>query len=91
MKINFKVRFKNPMFWIGVVVAVFSTILAQLGLSVQELTTWGALFGALVTALKNPFVIIAVVASVYNAVIDPTTYGVCDSKQALTYEEPKKE
>ncbi len=91
MKINLKVRFKNPMFWVGVIVAVFSTILAYFGVSAQDITTWEKLFEVLVEAVKNPFVIISIVASVYNAIIDPTTHGVCDSKQALTYEEPKKE
>lgn len=91
MNINFKVRFKNPTFWVGIIVAVFATVFAQLGMSFEQITTW-AMFGqVLLDAISNPVVIVAVISAVYNAIIDPTTAGLSDSKNALTYKTPKKE
>ena len=91
MNINFKVRFKNPTFWVGIIVAVFATVFAQLGMSFEQITTW-AMFGqVLLDAISNPVVVVAVISAVYNAIIDPTTAGLSDSKNALTYKTPKKE
>lgn len=91
MNINWKVRFKNPTFWAQVIVAIFLPILTQLGLSWDEVTTWGALWGLVVQAVSNPVIVVAVVVSVWNAINDPTTSGLSDSANALTYTEPKKE
>lgn len=91
MNINWKVRFKNPMFWVGIVVVLIATILAQLGMSWEEVTTWAKLGEILLTAVSNPVVVVAVIGAVFNAINDPTTYGLSDSKNALTYKTPKKE
>ncbi|MBQ8057657.1 MAG: phage holin [Ruminococcus sp.] len=90
MKINWKVRFKNPMFWVGIVVAVVATVSAQLGLTVESIASWSQLWQALYNAVSNPVVVVAVISAVYNAIIDPTTKGVCDSKDALEYDKPKE-
>lgn len=91
MNINWKVRFKNPMFWVGIIVAVFATVLAQLGMSWEQVTSWAVFGQLLLDAVSNPVVVVAVISAVYNAIIDPTTAGLSDSKNALTYETPKKE
>lgn len=91
MKINLKVRLKNPMFWIGILSTIVLTIFAELGIQTEDITTWKAFFDALLNAVQNPVVIVAVITSVYNAVIDPTTKGFCDSKDALSYDKPKGE
>ncbi len=91
MKINLKVRAKNPMFWIGILSTIVLTILAQLGLQIEDITTWKALANALLESVKNPVIIIATITSVYNAIVDPTTTGFGDSKQAMTYDKPKGE
>ena len=90
MKINWQVRFKNPVFWVQIAVAVVLPILTYLGLSWEDMTTWAALGGVLFEAIKNPVIVVAVIVSVWNAVNDPTTAGLGDSSQALTYKEPKK-
>lgn len=90
MKINWKVRFKNPVFWVQVAVAVILPMLANLGLAWEDMTTWAALGGVLLESIKNPVIVVAVIVSVWNAVNDPTTAGLGDSSQALTYEEPRK-
>ena len=91
MNINWKVRMKNPVFWVQVVVAIVLPILAYFGLSWDDMTTWGAIGKVLIDAVKNPVVIVAVIVSVWNAINDPTTKGLSDSAQALTYDKPKAE
>lgn len=91
MKINWKVRFSNPVFVAQLVLAVFIPILAYMGLTAQDLTTWGKLFGLLFEAVSNPYVLVLVVVSVYNSITDPTVAGLSDSEQALKYDRPRKE
>lgn len=87
---NWKVRFKNPLFIAQMILAVLTPILAYAGLTVKDLTTWKALGDLLIGALSNPYVLGLVVVSLFNAVTDPTTSGVKDSEQALTYTKPKE-
>ena len=91
MNINWKVRFKNPLFWVGIIVAVVATVLTQLGMSWEQVTSWATLGQALLEAVSNPVVVVAVITATYNAIVDPTTSGLSDSKNALTYKTPKKE
>jgi phi LC3 family holin len=86
--INWKIRFKNPMFYAQLIIAVLTPILAYMGITAQDLTSWGALGGVLFEAIKNPYVLMLVVVSVYNAIIDPTSTGITDSANALTYSTP---
>ena len=84
MKINWKVRIKNKLFWIAIIPAVFlliQQILALFGIAFD--TT--ALVEALLTIVGTVFSIL----SILGIVVDPTTNGVSDSEQALGYEEPK--
>ena len=80
MKINWKVRFRNPYFWIQIGIAILMPILAYLGLSVEDLTTWGKVGQVLLEAVLNPYVLGLVVVSVFNAIQDPTTKGLSDSE-----------
>ena len=47
-----------------------------------------ALGNVLLQAVSNPYVLMLVIVSVYNAIVDPTTTGITDSSNALTYTEP---
>lgn len=89
MKINWKVRFANPEFWKQLALAVFVPLLAYYGMNWADMTTWVSIWNLFVQAVQNPVVVLSVVVSVYNAIIDPTTKGIGDSAQALTYTEPK--
>ena len=89
MKINWKVRVKNPIFWVNIVIAIVAPILAYFGLEWKDMTTWGKLGELFLQALQNPVVIVAMVVSVWNAVNDPTTKGLADSEKAMTYKEPR--
>ena len=88
MKINWKVRVKNPVFWVEIAVAVIVPILAYFGYAWDDMTTWAGFGGVLWNAIKNPVVIVSVIVSICNAINDPTTKGIGDSFLALTYKKP---
>ena len=79
--INWKVRFSNPTFIVQLMLAMFLPILAYFGLNWEDMTTWGAIFNVLIEAVKNPVVVVAVIISVYNSIIDPTTNGITDKNK----------
>ena len=91
MKINWKVRTKNPVFWAQLATAIVLPILAYLGLQWSDMTSWAALGEILVQAVKNPVILVSVVVSAWGIVNDPTTAGLSDSKKAMGYLAPKKE
>lgn len=91
LDINWEVRFRNPNFWIGVCLAIVTPILTYFGLTGQDFTTWKMVGETIVKAVQNPYVVFTVIVSVYNMIVDPTTHGIKDSKQALTYDIPKKD
>lgn len=83
--INWKVRFRNKTFWITLIPAVIillQTILALFGV-VWDGTSLSA---SLTTIINMVFVILAIL----GVVVDPTTEGIDDSAQAMTYTEPKE-
>lgn len=90
MKINWKVRIKNPVFWANLAAAIILPILTYLGLNWSDKTTWAGLGGVLLEAIKNPVILVAVVVSAWNLINDPTTRGLGDSERALGYTEPHK-
>lgn len=91
MSINWKVRLRNPVFWVQVAAAVFLPILAYFGLNWEDMTTWGAVLNIISRAVQNPVVVVSVLVSLWNAVNDPTTAGLKDSARALSYTAPSKE
>lgn len=90
MKINWIARVKNPVFWAELTMAILLPILTHMGMNWDDMTTWAALGEVLLSAVQNPVIVVAVAVSVWNAITDPTTAGLSDSAQALTYTEPKK-
>ena len=84
--INWKVRIKNKMFWLALIPAVL--LLVQVVAAVFGFTLdLGELGNQLLAVVNAVFGVLAVL----GVVTDPTTAGVSDSKQALTYEAPKKD
>lgn len=82
MKINWKVRFRNGYFLTSLsalVIAFVYDILALLSIApaVEE--------SALLAAARA----VLTVLSMLGIITDPTTKGICDSAQAMTYTEPK--
>ena len=86
---NIKVRVKNPVFWVQILLSILTPILAYAGLTTQDLTTWAKLGEVFIMALSNPYVLGIVALSVWNALNDPTTKGITDSKRAMEYEKPQ--
>ena len=86
MKINWKVRLKNPYFWFGLV----AVILTAVGAKPEMFTSWSILLEQLKAFIGNPFLIGCTLVAVVGYLNDPTTNGLSDSSQALTYEKPKK-
>lgn len=84
--INWKVRIKNKHFWLSLIPAIIllaQVVAAPFGL-VLDLGELGNQLLAIVNAIFAVLVILGIVE-------DPTTAGVGDSSQAMTYTEPKKE
>ena len=84
MKINWKVRIKNKVFWLALIPAVLlliQVVAAVFGIDLN-LDALGDKLLAVVNALFAVLTILGVVT-------DPTTAGVSDSKQAMTYDRPK--
>lgn len=84
MNINWSVRFKNKAFWVAFIPAVL--LLAQVIAAVFGYTLdLGDLGNKLLAVVNALFAVLTIL----GIVTDPTTKGVGDSAQALTYEEPK--
>ncbi|PIC73714.1 phage holin [Sporosarcina sp. P17b] len=86
MKINWKVRAKNKLFWLALVPAFL--------LVVQIIAGWfGYEFAADLVGEEAAALINAVFAllAILGIVVDPTTDGTDDSDQAMRYQEPRKD
>ena len=84
MKINWKVRIKNKVFWLALIPAVLllvQVVAAVFGIDLN-LDALGDKLLAVVNALFAVLTILGVVT-------DPTTAGISDSKQAMEYDKPR--
>lgn len=83
--INWMVRIKNKAFWVAIIPAILlliQVVAAVFGYTL-DLGDLGNKLLAVVNAAFGVLVILGVVT-------DPTTAGISDSEQAMTYTEPKK-
>lgn len=83
--INWKVRIKNKNFWLAIVPAVLllvQAIAAPFGYN-WDFVVLNQQIAAIINTLFG-------VLSLLGIVTDPTTEGIGDSKQALTYDKPKE-
>lgn len=84
--INWQVRIRNINFWIAIIPALL--LLAQSGAALfgyeLDLTEVQARLLTVVNAIFG-------VLTVLGVVNDPTTAGISDSKQALTYSHPRQD
>ena len=90
MKIMWMVRFKNPVVRFNLAASIFLPMLACLGFNWEDMTSWQAVGNVFLQAAQSPVIVVSVLVSVWNLLNDPTTKGLSDSSQALTYTEPKK-
>ena len=85
MKINWLVRIKNKNFWIAVIPAIL--LLIQVVAAVFGYTLdLGDLGNKLLAVVNAAFAVLAIL----GIVTDPTTKGINDSDQAMTYTNPKE-
>ncbi len=84
MKINWTVRWKNKTFWLALIPAFL--LFVQAVASVIGCTLdLGEMGNQLLAVVNTAFGVLTVL----GVVTDPTTAGVSDSDQALTYTKPK--
>lgn len=82
--INWKVRIRNKTFWLALIPAVLllvQSVAAAVGYELQL----GDLGDRLLAIVNNLFALLAIL----GIVNDPTTAGIADSENAMTYETPK--
>lgn len=83
---NWKVRLKNKYFWISIIPAlilVIESVAKCFGVTLDMTDLQNNLI-----AVVNAIFVVLVIIGVVN---DPTTDGLSDSEQAMTYESPKKD
>ena len=85
---NWKIRLKNPVFWVQVLTGALATVLAYSGLTAADMTTWAGLWGVVTGAFSNPYCLFLVASNVWNALNDPTTSGLTESDRAKAYTAP---
>ncbi len=81
MKINWKVRIKQPAFWIAtipVMITFIYSVLAFAGItpSITE------------DIAQNLFIAVVALLAQFGIIVDPTTKGVSDSDRAMNYDNP---
>jgi phi LC3 family holin len=84
MNINWKVRIKNPVFWMTIIPAVTGFVYTVLGAF------------EIVPALSENMVLnlatmVITALTTLGVLVDPTTAGIGDSALAQTYEKPRKD
>lgn len=84
--INWKIRMQNKTFWLALVPAFLLLIQA-----VAQVFNISLDFTNLNKDLLNVVNALFVVLTILGVVTDPTTKGLSDSTQALTYSKPKED
>ena len=81
MKINWKVRLKQPAFWIATIPVTITFVYSVLALAdiVPTITE---------DRIQNLFLAVVTLLAQFGIVVDPTTKGICDSECAMKYDKP---
>lgn len=89
MNVNWRIRFKNPVFLAQLVCAIVMPLIIGVGATWEQMTTFPTLFETIAAGLSNPVVVVAMISSVWTCITDPTTSGTSDSFSALQRTEVK--
>lgn len=84
MKINWKVRLRNPVFWLTVIPSAVALVYSILSI-------FGVVPGISESVVIDALTTIVSGLATLGVLVDPTTAGISDSEQALTYTAPKRE
>ena len=81
MKINWKVRLRQPAFWIATIPVAITFVYSVLALAdiVPTITE---------ERIQNLFLAAVALLAQFGIVVDPTTQGIGDSDRAMTYDKP---
>ena len=82
--INWKVRIRNRAFWVALIPAVL--LLLEYGAAMFGIQLELGQTGDRMVALVNQLFVVLAILGIVN---DPTTAGLGDSENALTYQVPK--
>lgn len=85
MKFNWKVRFKNRVFWLAVIPSIL--LIAQVISGIFGFDIAVDAIGEQAALLVNSIFSFLFIIGLVN---DPTTDGLEDSEQAMTYSEPRR-
>lgn len=91
MNFNFKVRAKNPLFWIANIVAVLVYIGGYLGVKGTDVTSWDKLFSIVGDVVANPYLIVMIIVTFVTTAISYTDKGFKDTGIVQTYTKPRNE
>ncbi len=81
LKINWKVRFKQPAFWIATIPVAISFVYSVLAIAgfVPSITE---------ESIQNLFIMVVAILAQIGITVDPTTKGIGDSERAMKYSNP---
>ena len=81
MKINWRVRLRQPAFWVATIPVVISFVYSVLAMAnvVPSVTE---------DNVQNLFIAVVAVLAQLGITVDPTTKGVSDSDRAMNYDKP---
>ena len=82
--INWKVRFRNPVFWATVIPAVVTCVYSVLG-------AFGIVPALTENMVLNIMTAVITALTTLGVLVDPTTAGMGDSALAMTYSAPRKD
>lgn len=82
MKINWKVRLQSGSWWSGVISAVIIAFFAILNIFKVDVSVTAS-------EVMNVATLVLMIPAAIGIISDPTTQGISDSTQALTYSCPK--
>lgn len=82
MNINWKVRLKSGAFWAGLISLVLTLVYTILNMA-------GVIPAFSQKEIMDVVVMILQIPAFIGVISDPTTKGIGDSNQALTYEKPR--
>ena len=85
MKINWKVRINNKLFWLAFIPAMLMLVKAVANAIGYDIDLMN-IESDLIAVVEAVFLVLGVM----GIVADPTTKGLGDSENALTYEKPKE-
>lgn len=84
MKINWKVRLQHKQFWVSLIALLLVLANQIAGIFNVDITV----YNDQITSISET---VLSILGLLGIIVDPTTNGVSDSSQALTYVKPKKD